>query len=89
MFAYAARLGTFFGKLTRSLKDKIVSDVSSEDAYCEFDCRKTECQFNHWLHCPNRLAYLALVEARSTAPSPTNKPNPSIDGVDPKVQIKE
>ena len=73
MSKYLALLGALFGKLTRPLKGKIVSNVLPEDALCEFDCRKTECQFNHWLHCPNRLAYLALVEARSTADIPNEE----------------
>lgn len=78
MFKYAALLGTFFGKLTRSLEDKIVGDVPPDYALCEFDCRKTQCQFNEWLHCPNRLSYLAL-EARLTAPIPDEQAHASIE----------
>jgi hypothetical protein len=78
MFKYAALLGTFFGKLTRSLKGKFVGDVPPDYALCEFDCRKTQCQFNEWLHCPNRLSYLVL-EARLTAPIPDEQAQAPIE----------
>jgi hypothetical protein len=63
-------LHTFFGKLALRLKNEIVRDVPPEYALCEFECRKTQCQFNDWLHCANRLSYLAL-EERLAACIPT------------------
>jgi len=72
MLKYLAMLGTIFRKLTRSLKDQIISDVPPEDAICEFDCRKRQCQQSEWLRCPNRLSYLAL-EASLTTSTPTNE----------------
>ena len=72
MFKYAELLGIFFGKLTRSLKSQIISDVPLEDALCEFDCRKEQCQYDEWSHCPNRLSYLAS-EAGLTGSSSTNE----------------
>ena len=78
MFKYAAFVGTFFGKLTRSLKGQIVSDVPPEYALCEFDCRKGQCQHDEWLHCPNRLSYLALEAARSTVPVPNEQAHEQI-----------
>jgi hypothetical protein len=78
MSRYAVLLGTFFGKLTRSLKGQIVGDVPPDYALCEFDCRKTQCQFNEWLHCPNRLSYLAL-EARLAATIPDEQAQASIE----------
>ena len=65
MFKYAALLGTFF----ELLKDQIISDVPPEDALCEFECRKGQCQHSEWLHCQNRLSYLAS-EAGLTGPIP-------------------
>jgi hypothetical protein len=67
MFKYAVLLGTYFEKLTLSLKDQIISDVPPEDALCEFECRKGQCRHNEWLHCPSRLSFLA--EAGLTVPN--------------------
>jgi hypothetical protein len=69
MFKYAVLLGTYFQKLTLSLKDQIISDVPPEDALCEFECRKGQCQHDEWLHCPSRLSYLAS-NAGLTRPIP-------------------
>ena len=82
----------FFGRLTRSLKDKIVSDVPPEYARCEFDCRKTQCRYEEWLSCPNRLSYLSLEVARRTAPIPNEQASmahqfDSVCGNEPTPQI--
>lgn len=58
---------TFLGKCRVWLSRQIVGYVPPEDALCEFDCRKTECQFNDWAHCKNRLAYLELVEGAAAS----------------------
>jgi hypothetical protein len=60
MLKYLALFGAIFGKLSLWLKGQIVSDVPPEDALCEFDCRKRNCQFGDWSNCANRLSYLAL-----------------------------
>ena len=36
------------------LVPRIVRDVPPEMAACEFDCRKTDCRQDEWVHCPNR-----------------------------------
>jgi hypothetical protein len=46
MSKYLAPLSSVVGKLRLWLKDQIVADVPPEDACCEFDCRKTQCQDN-------------------------------------------
>jgi len=45
------------------LRRHIISDVSPEDGYCEFGCRKQECRFDHWVNCKNRLVYLDVAAA--------------------------
>jgi hypothetical protein len=52
------------------LKDQLIADVPPEDAFCEFDCEKSECEFDHWNNCKRRLAYLELVKAHA-ATQPT------------------
>jgi hypothetical protein len=59
---YLAIIRTFFARLGLRFKDNLVSDITREDAFCEFDCQRTQCHFNNWLHCANRLSYLALEE---------------------------
>jgi hypothetical protein len=51
------------------LKDQFIGDVPPEDAFCEFECEKSECQLGHWNK--RRLAYLELGEANSSDKSPT------------------
>jgi hypothetical protein len=78
MFKYAVLLGTYFQKLTLSLKDQIISDVPPEDALCEFECRKGQCQHDEWLHCPSRLSYLAS-DAGLTGPIRNEQDHASIE----------
>jgi hypothetical protein len=66
------RVAEFFGKWRIWLNRQIIGDVLPEDALCEFDCRRAECQFHGWAHCKNRLAYLELVE-REAASKPVEK----------------
>lgn len=40
----------------RWLKNQIVDEVPPEDALCEFDCRKEQCQFDEWATCERRLS---------------------------------
>ena len=60
------RVAEFFGKWRIWLNRQIIGDVLPEDALCEFDCRKAECQFHDWAHCKNRLAYLEREAASKT-----------------------
>jgi hypothetical protein len=66
MSKYLAPLGAVVGKLRLWLKDQIVADVPPEDACCEFDCRKTQCQLGEWANCKNRLSNLAALTAKDS-----------------------
>jgi hypothetical protein len=46
------------------LKDQFIGDVPPEDAFCEFECEKTQCQLDHWETCTSRLAYLDVDKAQ-------------------------
>jgi len=70
MSTYLELLGTISGNLRLWLQHNIVSDVPPEDAACEFGCRKTQCRFDEWVDCENRLSYLVR-QAHSDAASPT------------------
>lgn len=60
MISFKVDAGKLFGKLRAWLKGQIVGDVPPELGPCEFDCRKTECLFEEWATCQNRLSYVAL-----------------------------
>jgi hypothetical protein len=38
--------------------DHIIDDVPEAVAFCEFDCRKTECSATEWRTCKRRLQHL-------------------------------
>jgi hypothetical protein len=61
MFKYLAPSNPILQKWQTWLRDQFVGDVPPEDAFCEFECEKTECQFAHWETCERRLAYLDLI----------------------------
>jgi hypothetical protein len=56
-----------FNKWRIWLKGQFIGDVPPEDAFCEFECEKSQCQFGHWETCGRRLAYLELVKAHEPA----------------------
>ena len=60
MTRYLRLAGAIFSKWRIWLKRQIIADVPTEDAICEFDCRKSECRFDDWARCKNRLDYLKL-----------------------------
>jgi len=66
MSKYFTLPNTIFGKWRLWLKGQIVRDVPPKDALCEFDCRKTQCRFDEWAHCENRLSYLAGTSGRTS-----------------------
>jgi hypothetical protein len=67
--------GAFFGKWRIWLNREIIGDVPPEDALCEFDCRKAECQFHDWAHCKHRLAYLELIEREAVSKPESQAPS--------------
>ena len=73
MSKYLASLRASFGTLRLWLKNQIVADVPPEVALCEFDCRKTECQFGEWVNCKNRLSYLAALAAKDSGDASSKK----------------
>ncbi len=42
------------------LMGKLVQDVPSEDAMCEFDCRKRQCKLGQWKNCERRIKGMSL-----------------------------
>jgi hypothetical protein len=62
MFKYLALSNPILQKWQTWLKDQFIGDAPAEDAFCEFECEKTECQFGHWETCERRLAYLDLID---------------------------
>ena len=42
------------------LKEQFIGEVPLEDAFCEFECEKSQCQLGHWATCKRRLAFLEL-----------------------------
>jgi len=47
----------------------IVSEVSEDDALCEFDCRKPQCVEGEWEYCTRRLQQAAGELMPTKAPS--------------------
>ena len=47
------------------LNDQLIGDVPPEDAFCEFECDKAQCQLGHWETCKRRLAHLNSGKAHS------------------------
>jgi len=37
----------------------MVGDVPAENAVCEFECRKLQCNEGEWANCSRRTRYLA------------------------------
>jgi len=56
------------------LKDQLIGDVPLEDDFCEFECKKTQCQLGHWATCERRLAYLNFGKA------PTDRASRKVSG---------
>ncbi len=50
----------------------IVSEVSDDDALCEFDCRKPQCAEGEWEYCTRRLQQ-AAGELMPTKASPCDE----------------
>jgi hypothetical protein len=71
MFKYLALPNPILHKWQAWLKGQFIGDVLPEDAFCEFECDKTQCQFGHWENCERRLTYLELGKANSGDKSPT------------------
>jgi hypothetical protein len=69
-----AKPSTVFRNWRIWLKDQFIANVPPEGEFCEFECKKTQCQFGHWATCERRLAHLNLGKAplteRRTTPSP-------------------
>ena len=76
----------FLRNVGRRFKDNVVGDIACEDAFCEFDCRKTQCQFNDWSNCANRLSYLAL-EVQLAAPV-SSSTQVSVDSAAPQSRTR-
>ena len=55
------------------LKGLLIEEVPAEIAVCEFDCRRTQCLFEEWENCPNRLSLLTGASHPKTEGHP--KPN--------------
>jgi hypothetical protein len=70
MFKYLTLPNPILQKWRIWLKDQFIGDVPPEDAFCEFECDKTQCQFGHWETCKRRLDYLELGKAQSGDASP-------------------
>lgn len=51
------------GTLRQRLMDHFVKVVPRDSAICEFNCARTECSNDEWMHCKRRLASLEPVEA--------------------------
>lgn len=43
----------------RFLMDELIQSVPEEDAPCEFDCRKQQCDSSEWATCERRLQAVA------------------------------
>ena len=71
MFKYLPLPNPILQKWRIWLKDQFVGDVPPEDAFCEFECEKSECKLGHWETCKRRLSYLELGKANSGDKSPT------------------
>jgi len=51
------------------LNDQLIGDVPPEDDFCEFECKKTQCQLGHWTTCERRLTYLNFSKAQTDSAS--------------------
>jgi hypothetical protein len=74
MFKYLALPKPVLQKWRIWLKGQFIGDVPPEDAFCEFECDKTQCQFGHWETCERRVAYLELGKAQSGDASALKNP---------------
>jgi len=72
MLKYLTRPNPVLQKWRIWLKEQFIGDVPPEDAFCEFECEKSECRLGHWENCERRLAHLELGKAHSSGTSPTN-----------------
>jgi hypothetical protein len=75
MFKYLALPNSVLQKWRSWLKGQFIGDVPHEDAFCEFECDNTQCQFGHWETCKRRIAYLELPKAQSGDPSALKNPS--------------
>jgi hypothetical protein len=71
MLTYLAQPHLILKKWRIWLKGQLIRDVPPEDAFCEFECKESECQLGHWKTCKRRLAYLELDKAHSDEALPT------------------
>jgi hypothetical protein len=71
MSKFLAMPSTIFRNWRTWLKGQIIADVPPEDAFCEFECRKSECRLGHWAQCKNRLSHLDLDKTILVARYPT------------------
>jgi hypothetical protein len=46
------------GNVWQWVKLQIVQQVSDEDAFCEYDCRKSDCTDEEWASCQLRIRRL-------------------------------
>lgn len=44
-------------RLMQRVTEKLIADVPSTHAVCEFDCRKVQCSHTDWTCCARRLAH--------------------------------
>jgi hypothetical protein len=70
MLKYPIQPNPILQRLRTWLKEQFIGDVPPEDAFCEFECDKSQCQLGHWATCQRRLAYLEPDKMRSGDTSP-------------------
>jgi hypothetical protein len=74
MFKYLTLPNPILHRWRVWLKDRFIDDVPPEDAFCEFECEKSECQLGHWVTCKRRFTYLELGKANFGDKSPPTLP---------------
>jgi hypothetical protein len=57
---------SYFRRLRRWIKRRLIQDVPEEIAACEFECRRTECQQGEWETCERRLRGMCRDQDRAT-----------------------
>jgi hypothetical protein len=78
MFKYLGLPDPILQKWRIWLKGQFISDVPPEDAFCEFECEKTQCRFGHWESCERRVAYLELGKAQAGDASALKTPSETV-----------
>ena len=66
MFKYLTLPNPILHRWRVWLKDRFIDDVPPENAFCEFECEKSECQPGLWETCKRRLAYHELGKDKSS-----------------------